>query len=586
MTASSTRFVSLRWRLIVPIFAVILILTMISVYALSRGLASGSEMSRVNVLHAAVADVQTRVEDALPQFRSGDINGALTTLRGSTIADVAINSVGRWVGSTIPLPDDFYPYVLTDGVQTPTINGRVYYTEAFSLEEMTTIAVLIPESAPFAAEVTGQLITLTLVTVAAVAVIAVFLITNVVLERVNKVRRVAESLAAGDLDVRTGMTPGDEIGALGYAIDQYADKVRERHDGLRDSLRRQRREIAHLTGVLEALPDGVIVQDMSGSVTFMNDRAKSLLQTEQALTQAATANVTDTLGAPMAPGLRMLGEPRRIEAEGRTLSAQSVAVISLAEQRVGTVTLVRDVTEEAKRERARETLFNQLVTEVSDPLTEAAKADERTLPREIGRHAGTLQKLIVELREVNAEIDAEAVKAAQRPLPLDALIYAIANEWRPAAGAANIELRVEIEQPGLTVLGDERRLRWAIGNIVDNSVKYTPPGGIITLEVKGEDNGMARLRLRDNGAGIHPDELPHVFTRFYRGNPVAKSGRPLRVPGTGQGLTISKTIIEAHGGAITVRSVPGVGTAVYIALPLTEPDLTLADDDEGETIKL
>ena len=194
--------------------------------------------------------------------------------------------------------------------------------------------------------------------------------------------------------------------------------------------------------------------------------------------------------------------------------------------------------------------------------------------------------MIVEMREVNAEIDAEAVKAAQRLLSLETLIYAIANEWRPAAGAANIELRVEIERSGLTILGDERRLRWAFGNIVDNSIKYTPPGGIITLEVKGEDNLMARLRLRDNGAGINPEELPYIFTRFYRGNPVAKNGRPLRVPGTGQGLTSSKTIIEAHGGAITVRSVQGIGTAVYIALPLTEAYLTLADDDEGETIKL
>ncbi len=584
MTASSTRFVSLRWRLIVPIFAVILILTMISVYALSRGL-SGGEVSRVNLLRAAQLDALSRVDDALIALDQGG-DPAAVTLRGTMMAEVALYRNGALLSATLSgLPADFLPQMDHNAVQTLTISGRPYLLQTFPFGDLIG-AVLIPESAPFAAEVTGQLLTLTLVTVAAVTVIVVFLITNLVLERVNKVRRIAESLAAGDLDARTGMTPGDEIGALGFAIDQYADKVRERHDGLRDSLRRQRREIAHLTGVLEALPDGVIVQDMSGSVTFMNDRAKSLLQTEQALTQAATASVTDTLGAPMAPGLRMLGEPRRIEADGRTLSAQSVAVVSLAEQRVGTVTIVRDVTEEVKRERARENIMNQLVTEVSDPLTEVAKSDDRTIPREIGRHASTLQKLIVEMREVNAEIDAEAVKAAQRPLPLETLIYAIANEWRPAAGAANIELRVEIERSGLTILGDERRLRWAFGNIVDNSIKYTPPGGIITLEVKGEDNLMARLRLRDNGAGINPEELPYIFTRFYRGNPVAKNGRPLRVPGTGQGLTISKTIIEAHGGAITVRSVPGIGTAVYIALPLTEADLTLADDDEGETIKL
>lgn len=590
MTASSTRFVSLRWRLIVPSFALILILAMIAVYALSRGLSVGAEPSRLNLVRAARNDVMTRTEDALPLIETGDLQGALAALRGSTISDVAIFHGGALLGSTLTtLPAAFAPQ-LTDSVQSLTIDGRAYFVEAFPLADVT-VAVMLPENAPFALEATQQLIALTLVTVAAGVVIALFFITTLILERVNKVRRVAESLAAGDLDARTGMIARDEVGALGRALDLYADRVRERHDGLRDSLRRQRREIAHLSGVLEALPDGIIVQDMSGSVTFMNDRAKSLLNTEQALTQAATASVTDALGTPIAPGLRTLGDPRRIEVEGRILSAQPVAIMSLADQRVGTVTIVRDVTEESRRERAREALLNQLANEIHAPLLETAAMGamgamgDHPFPREIERHAGALQKLIVEMREVNTEVDAEAVKAAQRPLPLDTLVWAIANEWRPAAGAANIELRVDIERAGLTVLGDERRLRWALGNIVDNSIKYTPPGGVITLEIKGEEDGMARLRLRDNGAGIAAEELPYIFTRFYRGNPVAKNGRPLRVPGTGQGLTISKTIIEAHGGAITVRSAPGVGTAVYLTLPLTDPG-TLLPDDDGETLKL
>jgi signal transduction histidine kinase len=69
--------------------------------------------------------------------------------------------------------------------------------------------------------------------------------------------------------------------------------------------------------------------------------------------------------------------------------------------------------------------------------------------------------------------------------------------------------------------------------------------------------------------GIAADELPHIFTRFFRGSPVSLTGRALRVPGTGQGLTIGRQIIEAHGGRIYVRSSVGVGTAVYFTLPLT-----------------
>ena len=125
-----------------------------------------------------------------------------------------------------------------------------------------------------------------------------------------------------------------------------------------------------------------------------------------------------------------------------------------------------------------------------------------------------------------------------------------------------------IDRPGLQIVGDERRLRWALGNIIDNAIKYTPPGGKISLEIKDEEDGYARLRVRDNGVGIAADELPNVFTRFYRGDPVSVTGRALRVPGTGQGLTIARQIIETHDGRIYLRSSPGVGTAVYFTLPM------------------
>ena len=161
-------------------------------------------------------------------------------------------------------------------------------------------------------------------------------------------------------------------------------------------------------------------------------------------------------------------------------------------------------------------------------------------------------------------------------------------------------MNVEVQRSGLTVYGDERRLRWALGNVVDNAIKYTPPGGKVSIEIKGEDDGFARLRIRDNGVGISSDELPYVFTRFFRGNPVSSNGRELNVHGTGQGLTIARQIIEAHGGRITLRSSPGVGTAVYLTLPRTKPSASafapptagslerFADDEpvEDETFRL
>jgi signal transduction histidine kinase len=158
----------------------------------------------------------------------------------------------------------------------------------------------------------------------------------------------------------------------------------------------------------------------------------------------------------------------------------------------------------------------------------------------------------------------------QRPIHLDSLVWAIANEWRQVAQAQNLSFHVIIERSGLYVLGQERRLRWAIGNIVDNAIKYTPPGGDLTLEIKDDvSDEMAHLRIRDNGVGITREELPHVTNRFYRGRPVTQAGRAINVPGSGQGLTTAAQIFEAHGGKIEVRSKQWVGTAVYFTLPLT-----------------
>jgi signal transduction histidine kinase len=268
-----------------------------------------------------------------------------------------------------------------------------------------------------------------------------------------------------------------------------------------------------------------------------------------------------------------------MELDGKMLRVQSFAVMSLADQRVGTVIIVRDVTVEHQREQARAAMLDKMSENAAQvPNSEAAVAQQ------IRRNIGALQKMIVEMREMVSSSDAQFVQQSARQLPLDTLIWAVANEWKQVAQAANVAMTVTIDRPGLQIVGDERRLRWALGNIIDNAIKYTPPGGKVSLEIKDEEDGFARLRVRDNGVGIAADELPNVFTRFYRGNPVSVTGRALRVPGTGQGLTIARQIIESHNGRIYLRSSPGVGTAVYFTLPMAVGEAAYAGEREAEPL--
>jgi two-component system sensor histidine kinase VicK len=539
-------------------------------------------------------------------------------LQGSGVADIAVygdesqllQTTLELSGSTSPLdiaPELFIQSLTTSPTQVPvqavhigqTTYQAAYFPFQFGPNTLGVIAAFAPDNIPFITEMGRQLTSLVMASLAGVIVIAVFFALNMmVIRRINRVTNTAESLTAGNSFVRTGMKPSDEIGAMGKALDQYANYVQERQDSLRVSLRRQRREVEHLMAVLESLPDGIIVQDMDGRVMVMNEQAKKLLGSQRVFRSAGihelTAAMTEPLGPSVSPGLYSLGDPKQVELEGKMLSAQIAAVIDLANVRVGTVIVLRDITADVRRERAYETVIKRVEQEIQKPLvetlrTEMSQQPVNVLARELSRHAVALQKLVVEMRDLNMT-DVPVVREGQRPLHVETLLWTCANEWRQVAAAANLTLDVVIEKKGLYILGDERRLRWAIGNIIDNAIKYTLPGGKMTLEIKGEGDGRANLRVRDNGVGIAADELPHVFTRFYRGTPKTETGRILLVPGTGQGLSIAKQFIEAHGGMIQIKSKPGVGTAVYFTLPLTSPVTMelphLQLDMDGETIRL
>src|SRR5882762_11540721 len=112
----------------------------------------------------------------------------------------------------------------------------------------------------------------------------------------------------------------------------------------------------------------------------------------------------------------------------------------------------------------------------------------------------------------------------------------------------------------VVVDADRTRLEQVAANLIDNAVKYTPPGGRVDVEVRRE-NGNAVLRVRDTGSGIPPDELPRIWTRLFRGD----ASRAER--GLGLGLSLVKAIVEAHGGTVAVESEPGRGSTFTVSLP-------------------
>lgn len=477
-----------------------------------------------------------------------------------------------------------------------------YQPFAFGPNILGVVSTYMPDNIPYVTETGRQLTALLASVLAGVVVLVAFVGISRVSGRADRVSRVAGALALGQDEARTGMKPRDEVGAAGYALDQYAEFVQVRHDNLQNELKRQRREINHMTAVFESMPNGVVVQALDGRVLMMNDHARRLLGSQRVFRSSGLHEMVDKLpnviGRSLAPGLYALGDPQRLAFGERMLRAQAAAVLSMTNQRLGTVVLLQDISDEVRLEQEREMLYQKLAEEIQQPLVNLARSGMSSnsdmvnhFAREITRQAVALQRMIVDMRELDY-INADLVKHKQRPLPLETLIWAVANEWRQVALASGLKLHVIIQAKGLFVLGDEKRLRWGLGNLMDNAIKYTPTGGALTLEINAASGGLANLRIRDNGVGISEADLPHVFTRFYRGTPIKQNGEVIHVPGMGQGLHIAKQIFDAHGGAINIRSVQFKGTAAYIALPLTSGESMKLQlprfeaDMDGETVQV
>ncbi len=169
---------------------------------------------------------------------------------------------------------------------------------------------------------------------------------------------------------------------------------------------------------------------------------------------------------------------------------------------------------------------------------------------------------IVESLLTISRLDAGEVKMDKSHLDLGELTASTASEMKLLAEEKSIGLRIHAES-GVQVVGDRIRLQQVIVNLIDNSIKYTPVGGMIEVRVSREGIS-AVLEVSDNGLGIPAHALPHVFERFYR----ADKARSRASGGAGLGLSIVKAICAAHNGDIKVSSQEGRGSSFRVELPL------------------
>ena len=173
-----------------------------------------------------------------------------------------------------------------------------------------------------------------------------------------------------------------------------------------------------------------------------------------------------------------------------------------------------------------------------------------------------LQRLVDDLRLLS-QADAGELTLSRELVAVAALLEWAALSYRPLAEKQGIRLEIKTEANLPEIEADPDRLVRLLGNLLSNSLRYTPAGGEIALNAGMQGAQHIRISVSDNGKGIEPEALPYVFDRLYRSDP-ARS----RSEESGLGLAIAKSIAETHGGTIRAESTPGKGTTMTIVLPL------------------
>lgn len=234
-----------------------------------------------------------------------------------------------------------------------------------------------------------------------------------------------------------------------------------------------------------------------------------------------------------------------------------------------------ELTERRERlEAQRKAMVSDIAHELRSPLTnirgwlevtrDGVVDPDPALLASLHEEALVLQRVIDDLQDL-AAADAGTLRLHREPVRADELLGQVAAAHQVAADTAGVTLRTAVRgTPWLDA--DPVRMRQALGNLVSNALRHTPSGGTVTLSA-GRDGDEVVLEVADTGTGIAPEDLPHVFERFWR----AEKSRSRRTGGSGLGLPIVRQLTAAHGGTVEAAGAPGEGAVFTLRLPAGEP---------------
>jgi two-component system cell cycle sensor histidine kinase/response regulator CckA len=351
-------------------------------------------------------------------------------------------------------------------------------------------------------------------------------------------------------------------------------------------------QYARLDAILRSVGDAIMMADRELRIRYVNAAFIALTgyTATEALGQLVTSigagadseQVWQSIASALGEGKPWQGEVTGRRKDGRIYDAfLTIAPVQDSQGHVtGYVSSHHDTTQRRALERARSQFINNVSHQFRTPVTTlqlyAHLMRQTESSEKLLEHLETMEnqiewlvQLIQDTLEVTALDSGDAVSYWQ-PIAMSTLIEDTITRYQTRAETSNLTLTAATTPTDLPIVkGDQSRLAQALGEIVENAIAFTQPGGEVTLELattRIEDRPWVTVGVRDTGPGISPEEQEKVFDRFFRGS-LAEAGN---VPGTGLGLSIAYEIVRAHGGRIAVESQMGQGSTFTIWLPPQE----------------
>jgi signal transduction histidine kinase/CheY-like chemotaxis protein len=537
---------------------------------------------------------------------------------GDAIIEIGNGAGGVWsdLSRVVPAP----PVDLTrDGVaEYRTVNGE-RRLGAMSTVRGTPWAVWV-EFPRSTLVLPAQAFLRRMLAVAAIFVaVGAFFVGSLSIRITNPIHELAEAtdaIAAGDYSRRVTPLRRDEIGQLGHAFNAMAADVQSATDALRSSQET-------FAATLSSIHDGVVVTDADGRLVYVNPTAERILGTGLIGPPSETWSPRD--GSVFQAGVAVSSEDRPLAralkgedvrdveifgrnanfpdglyvnvnagplrdnrglARGAWVSFRDVSIKKrLDEERIRTAELEVRGREAEQANRLKSEFLANMSHELRTPLNAIIGFAELMHRGKVGpvsaEHEEYLGDILLSskhlLQIINDVLDLAKVESGEmefraEPVDLATLVGEVRDALRGLAASQGLQVQTDVHPDVIAGVVDAARVKQILYNYLSNAIKFTPEGGQVHVRLSPDEPDMFRIEVEDTGIGIPPDQIGRLFVEFQQ----LDAGAAKKHQGTGLGLALTKRIVEAQGGRVGVRSMPGEGSTFFAILPLR---MTIAPSD-------